>query len=1240
MSEGSVCPQCGVTLPANSPEGLCPGCLLKWGLATQTAAGSGRSGSASGEFAPPIPAELASRFPDLEILELVGRGGMGVVYKARQKRLDRLVALKILSPQVGRDPSFAERFAREARAMAMLNHPHIVAVYDFGQTGAGGEGRGAGDEGTDVGIEGRGTRDEGPDVGIEGRGARDGDGNLPSPIGRGEMQEPPPPAPNPQSPASRPLFYFLMEYVDGLSLRQLLDVGKLSPEEAMAIVPQICEALQYAHDHGVVHRDIKPENVLLDKEGRVKIADFGIAKLVRSEPRDFTLTASGQIVGTPQYMAPEQIERPLQVDHRADIYSLGVVFYQMLTGELPLGRFAPPSRKVQVDVRLDEVVLRALEKEPERRYQQASEIKTRIETIVTTADTDSVASAPDPARSTGIPPHDAATPSGAPSAASNAAASPSPAGSNSSSPQSWLPLVVRHNGQPMLNLRALVIRCTIGLCLLLFLAAGLLLCSRIVFSSIRRDVTDIFLLPSIACITIGVSVMALAMIIRIRRGFSTPLDQLPELPQAFSAPINPAGFSSSGRSYSASMSSLNTGVASGTPASDATATAAEMERLLERARSMVKGPAIGLLITGLLTWVVLFAAAVWITPAAMTDRDGASDRMVSVILGLMVYAIFIMTAALKMKRLQAYGLAAAAGVLAILVSPSSLLGLPIGIWAIVALSQPDVRAAFAETRRIAALDAPPARRRRGFGIAALSLCLAGIPIAILVSPAVKLFTSLGGVFLVVPWFVSLLAICVTVEALALLLGLIAWRTPAGKTAFFGSAFFMIFTTLLVGGRDKMQDYLKSKLQTPPPAQTIASSGTRTAPLKPRNQLPGASAPVPATPTTTAEGLTPGIPGMMRGAGMSEGLLAGGMGGGMGGGMLVRKPLSAYETAKITRGDIADRCVARVQIIPDQIMQVWPQVEGPIVSLGGDPQTAADPAFKGRSIDVNSPVEAGTLLAKIDPERYQARVEQEEAALRRAQAEVAKAKAILKQAEAKGESTEVAAASLEAANAAVEQGMVSLKQAKSDLARTEIKSPVRGIVCMQQAVIGQTVAPGPNQKSLFTIARNLMFDAEVPPAAIARLHEGDKVSFTVVELPNETFWGRAAHIRDQKVTVLFDNADNKLRPYMEATGDFGEIKKHENVLLAPSKALDWAKQNNMRGGMGMGTQHLMVKDPTQPDGTRLIDVAVLIKNSEMAEVSGPEVKEGLEVIVGERAETAGQPNQANKASPSAQPPVLP
>jgi predicted Ser/Thr protein kinase len=295
-------------LAAGAPEGLCRVCLLKMGLESNTLAPT--DAELLGRWTPPESADLATSFPDLEIMELLGRGGMGAVYKARQKSLDRLVALKILPPEVGQDADFTERFAREAQAMARLNHPHIVAIHDFGQSNA--------------------------------------------------------------------LFFFVMEYVDGLNLRQLLNAERMAPREALAIVPQICDALQYAHDQGIVHRDIKPENILLNRRGQVKIADFGLAKLVGV---DSTTGATERVVGTPQYMAPEQIERPAEVDHRADIYSLGVVFYQMLTGELPAKRMEPPSKKVVIDVRLDEVVLRALEKDPQRRYQQVSEVKTQMETI-------------------------------------------------------------------------------------------------------------------------------------------------------------------------------------------------------------------------------------------------------------------------------------------------------------------------------------------------------------------------------------------------------------------------------------------------------------------------------------------------------------------------------------------------------------------------------------------------------------------------------------------------------------------------------------------------------------------------------------------------------------------------------------------------------------------------------------------------------------------------------------------
>ncbi len=319
-SEPSVpkCPQCGAAIPADAPQGLCPRCVL---LGAATVADAGRP---MPRTEPPSPDALRAAFPHLEIVELIGRGGMGYVYKARQAKLDRTVALKLLPLELGADPHFAERFHREARALARLNHPGIVAVYDFG--------------------------------------------------------------------VSAGFCYLLMEFVDGVNLRQAMQAGRFSPAAALGVVPKICEALQFAHEQGVLHRDIKPENILLDAHGRVKIADFGIAKLVGEDAPDLTLTLSGARLGTPTYMAPEQIEQPSAVDHRADIYSLGVVFYELLTGELPLGRFAPPSAKAALDARVDDIVMRALAKERELRQQSAGDVKTQVETV---------AQAPAPAASAG-----------------------------------------------------------------------------------------------------------------------------------------------------------------------------------------------------------------------------------------------------------------------------------------------------------------------------------------------------------------------------------------------------------------------------------------------------------------------------------------------------------------------------------------------------------------------------------------------------------------------------------------------------------------------------------------------------------------------------------------------------------------------------------------------------------------------------------------------------------------------
>lgn len=179
-------------------------------------------------------------------------------------------------------------------------------------------------------------------------------------------------------------YFFVMEYVDGVSLREILQQKKLSPEEALAVVPRLCDALAYAHARGIVHRDVKPENILFTKDGTPKIADFGLARLARTEADLPTITHTGTVMGTHDYMAPEARRSAKQADHRADIYSLGVVLYEMLTGELPLGKFSPPSRKVQVDVRLDEVVLKTLEADPEMRYQKASEVGQDVTRITET----------------------------------------------------------------------------------------------------------------------------------------------------------------------------------------------------------------------------------------------------------------------------------------------------------------------------------------------------------------------------------------------------------------------------------------------------------------------------------------------------------------------------------------------------------------------------------------------------------------------------------------------------------------------------------------------------------------------------------------------------------------------------------------------------------------------------------------------------------------------------------------
>ncbi len=285
-----------------------------------SSSGASHSSHPGPGWTPPGIEHLQALLPPYEILGLIGRGGMGAVYRARQRSLDRLVAIKILPP--GFDDGggrFGERFKNEARAMAKLMHSGIVAVFDFGET------------------------DEGQ-------------------------------------------LYFVMEHVEGSDVAKLIAAhGKLPPERARTITSQVCDALEYAHGHGVIHRDIKPANILIDGHGRVKVADFGLAK-ISSAAQGPALTMTGTSSGTPDFIAPEVLMQAAGIDGRADIYAVGVMLYQMLTGEIPRGLFQMPGvlSGGEVDPHFDVIITKAMQTDPGARYQTATEMREALNAIPAT----------------------------------------------------------------------------------------------------------------------------------------------------------------------------------------------------------------------------------------------------------------------------------------------------------------------------------------------------------------------------------------------------------------------------------------------------------------------------------------------------------------------------------------------------------------------------------------------------------------------------------------------------------------------------------------------------------------------------------------------------------------------------------------------------------------------------------------------------------------------------------------
>jgi serine/threonine-protein kinase len=266
------------------------------------------------------PQHLSDRY---ELGDILGFGGMSEVHLARDQRLHRDVAIKVLRADLARDPSFYLRFRREAQNAAALNHPAIVAVYDTGEA---------------------------------------------------------------ETP-NGPLPYIVMEYVEGVTLRDIVHTdGPMEQQRAIEVIADACQALNFSHQHGIIHRDVKPANIMISKTGAVKVMDFGIARALHDAN---SVTQTAAVIGTAQYLSPEQA-RGEKVDARSDVYSLGCVLYEILTGEPPFVGDSPvavayqhvredpvpPSRRHEgISPELDAVVLKALTKNPDNRYQTAAEMR-------------------------------------------------------------------------------------------------------------------------------------------------------------------------------------------------------------------------------------------------------------------------------------------------------------------------------------------------------------------------------------------------------------------------------------------------------------------------------------------------------------------------------------------------------------------------------------------------------------------------------------------------------------------------------------------------------------------------------------------------------------------------------------------------------------------------------------------------------------------------------------------------
>ena len=301
-----TCSKCGCTYQANDVLVACPVCIVD---TVERIERELTSASRRSRFRAPEPHEIRNALPDLEIEELLGQGGMGAVYRARQNSIDRQVAVKLVPIRDDQDERYIERFQREANALGALSDPRIVSVFEVGRT------------------------DE--------------------------------------------YLYIVTEYFDGCTLRQLIEDGPIPPEQALDLMDEICAAVHVAHNAGILHRDLKPDNVLVGEEGQIRLVDFGIATPLNNS-NHFSLTGTREAIGTPAYMPPEcRTCETADIDCRADLFSLGVMLYELLTGHTPPTLFEPPTN----NKRINRIVQNCLQQNPDDRYASVEELRGKIRTV-------------------------------------------------------------------------------------------------------------------------------------------------------------------------------------------------------------------------------------------------------------------------------------------------------------------------------------------------------------------------------------------------------------------------------------------------------------------------------------------------------------------------------------------------------------------------------------------------------------------------------------------------------------------------------------------------------------------------------------------------------------------------------------------------------------------------------------------------------------------------------------------